>query len=334
MNKIITFIAGGAFAAASAISTAAMADTLRMGLLVSNKALAFRAAEKFADHVNEATGGEYTVELFPAQQLGSGREMMQMLKLGALDFYQGTATQPTYFEAGRNFNALAAPYVFQNQNEFLKFLDSPLFGKMAGQFAQSGAEIVGYMGSRSPRAITTANTPVRTPEDLKGLKMRVPGSPPFAAFFGAMGTVATPMPFSEFFTSVKTGLVEGQDNGIEVVYPRGLDEIQKYYSITDHAFGAWMLFGGTAMIESWPDELKAAVAEGVKIAAEFSDSELAVSIAEGLAGVKANGMEVIEINKDPFIEIAKGVWEKMEAEDQWDAGMMAQIQAQLDEYRN
>ncbi len=77
-----------------------------------------------------------------------------------------------------------------------------------------------------------------------------------------------------------------------------------------------------------------AVAEGVKFAAEFCDSELAVSIAEGLAGVKANGMEVIEINKDPFIEIAKGVWEKMEAEDQWDAGMMAQIQAQLDEYRN
>lgn len=334
MNKIIKIIAAGAFATASLISTAAMAETLRMGLLVSNKALAFRAAEKFANHVNEATGGKYTVELFPSQQLGSGKEMMNMLKLGTLDFYQGTATQPTYFESGKNFNALSAPYVFQNQDEFLKFLNSPLFGKMAEQFALGGAEIVGYMGSRSPRAITTANTPVRTPEDLKGLKMRVPGSPPFAAFFGAMGTVSTPMPFSEFFTSVKTGLVEGQDNGIEVVYPRGLYEIQKYYSITDHAFGAWMLFGGTAAMESWPDELKAAVAEGVKIASDFSDSELAAFMKEGFAGVKAKGMEVIEIDKGPFIEIAKSVWEKMEAEDMWDTGMMAEIQAQLDEYRN
>ena len=334
MNKPTTMITGAAFAVAAALSTAAMADTLRMGLLVSNNSLAFRAAEKFAEHVHEATGGEYTVELFPAQQLGSGREMMQMLKLGTLDFYQGTATQPTFFEEGRNFNALSAPYVFQNQDEFLKFLASPLFDEMAAQFASGGAEIIGYMGSRSPRAITTANTPVRTPEDMRGLKMRVPGSPPFAAFFGAMGTVSTPMPFSEFFTSVKTGLVEGQDNGIEVVYPRGLYEIQKYYSITDHAFGSWMLFGGTATMDGWSDELKAAVAEGLKIAAEFSDAELAASIEEAFAAVQEKGMEVIEVDKGPFIEIAKGVWEQMEAEDQWDAGMMASIQTQLDQYRN
>ena len=334
MKKITTVIMSAAFAATSMLSTATMADTLRMGLLVSNKSLAFRAAEKFAEHVKEATDGEHTVELFPAQQLGSGREMMQMLKLGTLDFYQGTATQPTFFDEGRNFNALAAPYVFQNQDEFLKFLDSPLFDEMAGQFAEGGAEIVGYMGSRSPRAITTANTPVRTPEDLNGLKMRVPGSPPFAAFFGAMGTVSTPMPFSEFFTSVKTGLVEGQDNGIEVVYPRGLYEIQKYYSKTDHAFSAWMLFAGSATMGDWSDELKAAVADGLKIAAEFSDTELASSMEEAFAGVQEQGMEVIEVDKGPFVEIAMGVWEQMEAEDQWDAGMMARIQTQLDEYRH
>ena len=176
--------------------------------------------------------------------------------------------------------------MFQNQDEFLKFLESPVFGEMSAEFAAGGAEIVGYMGSRSPRAITTANTPVRTPEDLNGLKMRVPGSPPFAAFFGALGTVSTPMPFSEFFTSVKTGLVEGQDNGIEVVYPRGLYEIQKYYSKTDHAFSAWMLFSGGLTMDGWSDELKAAVSDGVKIAAEFSDAELAASIEEGFAGIQ------------------------------------------------
>ncbi len=334
MNKLTTVVVGVAFAATAALASAAGADTLRMGLLVSNKSLAFRAAEKFAEHVNEATGGEYTVELFPAQQLGSGREMMQMLKLGTLDFYQGTATQPTFFEEGRNFNALSAPYAFQNQDEFLKFLASPLFDEMSAQFASGGAQIVGYMGSRSPRAITTANTPVRTPEDLRGLKMRVPGSPPFAAFFGELGTVSTPMPFSEFFTSVKTGLVEGQDNGIEVVHPRGLYEIQKYFSKTDHAFGAWMLFSGSTAMAGWPDELKSAVADGLKIAAEYSDAELSASMEEGFAVVQEKGMEVIEIEKGPFIEIAKVVWERLEADDQWDAGMMDRIQAQLEEYRN
>ena len=334
MNKLTQMIVGVAFAASAAFSTASSADTLRMGLLVSNKSLAFRAAEAFAAHVNEATGGEYTIELFPAQQLGSGREMMQMLKLGTLDFYQGTATQPTFFEEGRNFNALSAPYAFQNQDEFLMFMSSPLFNDMAAQFAEGGAQIVGYMGSRSPRAITTANTPVRTPEDLRGLKMRVPGSPPFAAFFGALGTISTPMPFSEFFTSVKTGLVEGQDNGIEVVHPRGLSEIQKYYSKTDHAFGAWMLFGGTAAMNDWPDELKDAVAAGLKIASDYNDAELSASMEAGFAAIQENGMEVIEVDKGPFIEIAKGVWAELEADGQWDAGMMDRVQMQLDEYRN
>ncbi len=334
MKKITALLAGVTISAASVLAMSTMADTLRMGLLVSNNSLAFRAAEKFAEHVMEQTGGEYTVELFPAQQLGSGAEMMQMLKLGTLDFYQGTATQPTFFEEGRNFNALSAPYAFQNQDEFLKFLESPLFNEMAAQFAAGGAEIIGYMGSRSPRAMTTANTPIRTPEDLQGVKMRVPGSPPFAAFFGAMGTVSTPMPFSEFFTSVKTGLVEGQDNGIEVVYPRGLYEIQKYYSKTDHAFGAWMLFGGTNTMAAWSDELKTAVADGLKIAAEFSDSELTTSMEEAFAAVQVKGMEVIEVDKGPFIEVARGVWTQLEADDQWDAGMMDRIQAQLDEYRN
>lgn len=334
MKKLTAILAGATFAAGSVVGTFAAAETLRMGLLVSGNSLAFRAAEKFAEHVEEATGGEYTVELFPAQQLGSGQEMMQMLKLGTLDFYQGTATQPTFFEEGRNFNALSAPYVFQNQDEFLKFLESPLFDEMAAQFAEGGAEIVGYMGSRSPRAMTTANTPIRSPADLKGVKMRVPGSPPFAAFFGAMGTVSTPMPFSEFFTSVKTGLVEGQDNGIEVVYPRGLYEIQKYYSKTDHAFGAWMLFGGTNAMAGWSDELNTAVADGLKIAAEFSDAELAASMEEAFAAVQDEGMVVIEVDKGPFIEVAMGVWTQLETDGQWDAGMMDRIQSQLDEYRN
>ena len=163
--------------------------------------------------------------------------------------------------------------------------------------------------------------------------MRVPGSPPFAAFFGAMGTVSTPMPFSEFFTSVKTGLVEGQDNGIEVVYPRGLYEIQKYYSKTDHAFGAWMLFAGSNAMEKWPEELAAAVAQGLVIAAEFSDAELTASMEEAFAAVKEKGMEVIEVDKSPFIEVAKGIWTQLEADGEWDAGMMGRIQAQLEEYR-
>ena len=333
MRKFLAMAAVATLAASVGMPVdSSLAKELRMGLLVSNKALAFKAAEKFAAHVKEATGGEHTVKLFPSQQLGSGKEMMNMLKLGTLDFYQGTNTQPTFLKEGRNFNATSAPYAFQNQDEFLKFLDSPLFKEMVQDFSKGGVTLLGYMGSRSPRAITTAKTQVKSPADMKGLKMRVPGSPSFVAFFKALGVVPTPMPFSEFFTSAKTGLVEGQDNGIEVVFPRGLYSVQKYYAKTDHAFGAWMLFGGARKSAKWPDKLKSAVSKGLKIAAAYSDGELSKSMEAAFKGVQEKGMTVVDVDKKPFIEVAKKVWKELDG-DKWDKGFMDKLQKQLAEFR-
>ena len=308
------------------------AKKLRMGLLVSNKALAFRVAEKFAQHVEEKTGGDYTIKLFPSQQLGSGKEMMQMLKLGTLDLYQGTNTQPTFFKQGRNFNATSSPYCFQSQQEFIQFLDTPLFKEMVQQFGTAGVNLVGYMGGRSPRAITTARTQVRSPADMKGLKMRVPGSPPFVAYFKALGVIPTPMPFSEFFTAAKTGLVEGQDNGIEVVYPRGLYEVQKYYAKTDHALGAWMLFVGKKKWQKWPASLQNAITEGLKIAAAYNDAELDKYMKEAFQGVQEKGMVVVDVDKKPFIDVAKTVWKDLDG-DKWDKGFMDRVQNQLADFR-
>ena len=332
MKRLPLAALAAAFAAATFLPMKADAKTLRMGLLVSNKSLAYKAAEKLAEHVKEKTGGAYTIKLFPSQQLGSGKEMMQMLKLGTLDLYQGTNAQPTLLKEGRNFGVTAAPYAFQSQQEFLKFFDSPLFAEMVAQLGAGGVRWVGYMGARSPRAITTAKTPVRGPADMNGLKMRVPGSPPFIAFFKALGAIPTPMPFSEFFTAARTGLVEGQDNGIEVVYPRGLYSVQKYFSKTDHALGAWMAYVGEKKWQSWPDSLKKAVGEGMKTAAAYSDAELAKSMAAAFKGVREKGMTVLEVDKKPFIDVARKVWKSLDGT-RWDKGFMDRVQKQLAEYR-
>ncbi|MDE0146902.1 MAG: TRAP transporter substrate-binding protein [Rhodospirillaceae bacterium] len=332
MKRLPLAALAAAFAAATFLPMKADAKTLRMGLLVSNKSLAYKAAEKLAEHVKEKTGGAYTIKLFPSQQLGSGKEMMQMLKLGTLDLYQGTNAQPTLLKEGRNFGVTAAPYAFRSQQEFLKFFDSPLFAEMVAQLGAGGVRWVGYMGARSPRAITTAKTPVRGPADMNGLKMRVPGSPPFIAFFKALGAIPTPMPFSEFFTAARTGLVEGQDNGIEVVYPRGLYSVQKYFSKTDHALGAWMAYVGEKKWQSWPDSLKKAVGEGMKTAAAYSDAELAKSMAAAFKGVREKGMTVLEVDKKPFIDVARKVWKSLDGTS-WDKGFMDRVQKQLAEYR-
>ena len=333
MKRMLTVAAAAVFSLSCFLPAAAeAAKTLRMGLLVSNKSLPYKAADKLAQYVKEKTNGEYTIRLFPSGQLGSGKEMMQSLKLGTLDLYQGTNAQPTYLKEGRNFSAIAAPYCFQSQEEFIRFLDTPLFAEMVEQFGAGGVRLIGYMGSRSPRAITTANTPVRSPADMKGLKMRVPGSPPFVAFFKALGAIPTPMPFSEFFTAARTGLVEGQDNGILIVYPRGLYGVQKYFSRTDHALGAWMLFAGQKKLEEWPDSLKAAIGEGLKVAADYNDTELKKAMENGLKGIQEKGMTVIEVDKAPFVAVARKVWAGLDGS-KWDKGFMDRIQKQLAEFR-
>ena len=163
MKGLLAAAAVAVLGGAVRLASSQAARSLRMGLPVSGKALACNAAEKRAEHVGKATGGEYTLRLFPGQQIGSGRQMMQMLKPGTLDPHQGTDAQPTCFEEGPNVNVTSAPCIFRNQDTFVKFLDSPLSGEMVGHFGAVGATLTGCMGSRSPRAITTASMTVRLP---------------------------------------------------------------------------------------------------------------------------------------------------------------------------
>ena len=167
---------------------------------------------------------------------------------------------------------------------------------------------------------------------MKGLKLRLAGFPGIIAYFKACGASPTPMPFTEFFTSAKTGVVEGQDNGIEVVYPRGLYEVQKYFMKTDHALGSWMLYAGEKKSKKWPAELHNAISNGLKIAASYSDAELAKSMEEAFVKVQEKGMVVMDVDKKPFIDVAQKVWVELDG-DAWDKGFMDRVQAQLEEFR-
>lgn len=328
---ILSFVA---FLAACLLSPnmAAAGKTLKLGALVSNKSLAYKSIVKFADHIKKSTGGDYTVRTFPGQQLGPGKEMMQMLKMSTLDLYHGTNAQPSYFKEGKNFNITAAPYCFRNQQEFIKFIETPIFKEMVQQLSRGGLKLIGYMGSRSPRALTTTNTPVRKPSDMKGLKLRVPGMPSLFTFFKLCGASPTPMPFTEFFMAAKTGVVEGQDNGIEVVYPRGLYEVQKYYMKTDHSLGAWMLYASEKKWGNWPEKLRKAILEGCKIAAKHNNAELDAYMADAFNKVQEKGMVVIEVDKEHFVKIAHKVWSELDGTE-WDKGFMDKVQKQLEDFR-
>ncbi len=313
-------------------SSAAAQTVLKIGSQYSAKSPAIIAMQKFAEYVKEKTDGKYVVRIFPDGQLGPDREMQQALKMGTLDMLHATNNAPTLMKEGKNFEATAAPYVFRTQEEYRKFLQTPLHDEMAAALEPGGSHLVGYAGDRPPRALTTSNTPVRVPADMKGLKLRVPGMKALMAFFQEVGSNPTPMPYTELFTALKTGVVVGQDNGIDNVEADGLYEVQKYYMKLDHARGVYMLYASVPKWKSWPDSLKKVLVDGCKMAADLENQLLAEYEKVAYKRLQENGMVILDVDKPAFEQIGKRVWTKFDG-NLWDKGYMDKVQSTLEQIR-
>jgi len=305
---------------------------LKMGSQFAPKSISVLAMEKFAEYVKEKTNGKYTVRIFAGGQLGPDREMQQSLKMGTLDLLHATNNAPTLMKEGKNFEATAAPDVFRTQEEYRKFLETPLHHEMAVALEAGGVRLVGYVGDRPPRALTTTNTPVRVPADMKGLKIRVPGMKALLAFFQEVGSNPTPMPFTELFTALKTGIVVGQDNGIDNVEPHGFYEVQKYYMKLDHARGVYMLYSSVPKEKNWPESLKKIMAEGCKVAADHNNELLREYEKVAFKRLQEKGMIVLDVDQPAFEAAGKRVWTKFDG-DLWEKGFMDKVQAQLEQIR-
>jgi len=311
----------------------ALAETvLRLASETATGAIQHQALEKLAEYVKQKTQGEYSIRIFPGGQLGPVREAMQQLKMGTLELTGATNNSPTVMKEGKNFNATAAPFVFRSSQEYQKFLDSPLATEMDGALEKGGVKVVAYLGDRPPRALTTSNKRVQGPADLKGMKIRVPPMKSLLAFFQECGANPTPLPFTELFTALKTGVVEGQDNGIDIVEPNGFYEVQKYYMKLDHALGSYMLYAAKAKWDAWPESLRKAFVEGSRVAADFNNKALAEYEKVAFGRLQERGMTVLDVDHKAFEECGKRVWTKFDG-DLWDKGFMDRVQKQLDEVR-
>lgn len=330
--RVGMFSIGVALALAGPAGVASAETVLRLGSESATGSIPFQALEKLAEYVKQKTNGEYSIRIFPAGQLGPVRETMQQLKMGTLDLSGATNNTPTVMKEGKNFNATAAPYVFRNNEEYRKFLDSPLAHEMDAALEQGGVKVVAYVGDRPPRALTTTNTPVRVPADMKGLKVRVPGMKSLRAFFEECGANPTPLPFTELFMALKTGVVDAQDNGLDIVEPNGFYDVQKYYMKLNHARGVYQVYASKQKWDAWPASLKQALVEGSKIAADYNNNTLSEYEKVGFARLRDHGMTVLDVDAKAFEACGKPVWTKFDGKI-WDKGFMDRVQKQLEAIR-
>ncbi|MGE3927651.1 MAG: TRAP transporter substrate-binding protein [Lautropia sp.] len=284
-----------------------------------------QAATKFAELVAAKSKGDLKVTVIPGGQMGDQQDLLAGLRLGTIDFYTNDVGTMAFQDSGKDFNVLWAPYVFRDMVHFRAYLKSPTYRQMVETYeAKSGIKVVGYLLDRSPRQLTTAKTAVRTPADMKGLKIRIPQIQTMLASFSAWGANPTIMPWIETINALRHGTVDAQDNGIDLITAFKLWESQKYYIQTDHVLAGIVLFTSAAKWKRWSPETRRIIEESVQGTYAALNDKFWEDERKGLKDMEANQMTIIKPDQAAFRKIAMEEMRKLDGT-LWRKGLLDEI---------
>jgi tripartite ATP-independent transporter DctP family solute receptor len=268
-----------------------------------------KRAQEAIDRIRNATGGRLEIRLFPANQLGSDTDLLSQVRSGGVEFFnQASVVLSTLVPAAGIVNT---GFAFHDYNEVWKAMDGPL-----GTYVRAQIEKVGLLTMSKPwdngfRHVTTSSKPVKTPDDLKGMKLRVPAAPMLSSLFTALGASPTPINFNEVYSALQTKLVEGQENPLAIISTARLYEVQKFCSLTNHVWDAYWILGNRKAMERLPKDIQDIVRRELDKAATDERADIAalsVSLRTDLAG---KGVQMVEPDKKAFKDaLAKGTFYK------------------------
>ncbi len=277
-----------------------------------------------ADEIARRTEGRYKIEVFPASQLGNENQINEALTLGTVDMiYTGVAF------AGSVYGPMAitnAPFVLRDFDHWKAYRDSALFKELAGGYdAKTGHHITAltYYGQRN----VTANKAITKPEDMKGMKLRVPPAPLFQMFTKSVGANATPIAFAEVYLALQQGTVDGQENPLPTIMAKKFYEVQSHIMLTGHITESLVTVVGGHVWNAMSDADKAIFDEVLKQAASKATDDIRTAEGELAAKFKELGNTVIEVDRKPFIEAAKPLHNDPDAGATWTKEQYDALQA-------
>lgn len=185
----------------------------------------------FKDLVDKKSNGDIEIIVFPANQLGKQRQLVEGAQLGTVDMVLTSDVLLSSFE--QSMGVLNLPYIFRDIDHVSKVLDGEIGQYLSDKLAKKGLVVLGYW-ENGFRHITNSKRPINIPADLKGLKIRTPGGFVFVDTFNSYGASATPMSFGELYSALQLGTVDGQENPVAHVLTQKFYEVQEYLSLTSH----------------------------------------------------------------------------------------------------
>lgn len=223
---------------------AAQDITMTLGHVAPPQTTYQDAAVRFQQNLSDLSGGTIGVDIVPGGALGGLGELWAQTRTNSLDLHLIDIGAIIAMKEARPFLVLFAPYLFDDQDHFRRYVESGVFNDMMRAAEEAtGVVYLGYVGDRPPRVVTTNETAVVTPADLNGLKIRTPQHPFIISTFEGWGAAATPIGAAELLISLKTGVVDGQDNGVIDFVGAGYGEANKFFAPIDYihsGIGIWM----------------------------------------------------------------------------------------------
>lgn len=296
-KTLITGLIGATF-----MTSAFAADiTLKLGHLANEDNTWHKAAVKFGEELSTLTNGRIEVQVFPNSSLGKEMDLINGMQLGTADMtISGESLQNWAPMAA----LLAVPYAYKS----LEHMDEIAGGKIGEDIKAQIIEMakvrpIAYF-ARGPRNLTT-NRAIKHPDDLKGLKMRVPNVPLFVDVWKALGAAPTPMAFSEVFTSLQNGTIGAQENPLALIKSANFNEVQKFVNKTEHVRSWIYLVISEITWAKLSDEDKASVMEAGKRAQTYERELFLVEDGQLVGELEGKGMTFVDVDGAAFAAKAK-----------------------------
>ncbi len=302
ISRRVVISGAGAVLAAPVISRSARAAevTLKFANNASVDHPVNIRGNQVADRIKAETNGRVEMQVYANSQLGSDTDMLSQLRSGALEMMTMSGLILSILVPAASINGIG--FAFPDYPTVWKAMDGDLGAYVRGQIGKFGLVAMDRMWDNGFRQLTTSSKPVRTQRDLDGMKIRVPISPLWTSMFKALGSSPTGISFSEVYSALQTGVVDGQEQALAVIDTSKLYEVQKYCAVTNHMWdGYWWLVNRRTW-DAIPADLRTIVARNINQGALDERNDVATLNAGLQATLEKKGLIFNSTGPETFIE--------------------------------
>ncbi len=280
---------------------------IKLAHVVNEKDSFHLAAVKFKELSEKYTNGQVTMTIFPNAVLGDERTLLERMKMGIV--HAGVITSGPFINFVPRFGAMDLPFLFRDPAHAYKVLDGPIGDQMFAELQKQG--IIGLAwAERGFRNLTNSKRPVNSPDDIKGLKIRLMQNPIYVDSFLALGANAVPMAWTECLTALQQHTIDGQENPLNVIVAFKLYESQKYMAITRHAYASAPIVMSTKMWKRLTPDQQKALKRAAREAAQYERDFDNANEAKWMKELAQKGMAITTPDLKPFLKAVKPVYDK------------------------